>query len=104
MSTKTDTGICKLCQQQATLVDSHIIPNFHYKPLKEKEGLFYILSTDPKKKELKRQKGITEHLLCALRWTPKIGHSGSLTQSQKNDPNVQETTSAQSRPESQSWP
>ncbi len=31
-----------------------------------------------------------------LRWTPKVGQAGSLAQTQKNDPNVQETSSAQS--------
>jgi hypothetical protein len=31
-----------------------------------------------------------------LRWTPKVGQDGSLTQSQKNDPHVEETSSAQS--------
>lgn len=38
-----------------------------------------------------------------LRWSPKVGQDGSLTQTQKNDPNVQEATSAQSRSESESW-
>ncbi len=31
-----------------------------------------------------------------LRWSPKVGQVGSLTQSQKNDPYVEETSSAQS--------
>jgi hypothetical protein len=31
-----------------------------------------------------------------LRWTPKVGQVGSLTQNQKNDPYVEETSSAQS--------
>jgi hypothetical protein len=47
------------------LVDSHIIPNFQYKPLKQAEGHFLVLSTNPEKKVVKRQKGITEYLLCA---------------------------------------
>lgn len=58
-------GRCRLCLTDQPLVDSHIISNFLYGPLKEKEGLFYILSSDPKKKELKQQRGITERLLCA---------------------------------------
>lgn len=65
MPRKFIIGKCWLCQQQGTLVEGHIIPNFSYKPLKEKEGLYYIVSTDPQKKQLKRQKGLTEHLLCA---------------------------------------
>ena len=56
---------CCLCHIDQPLVDSHIIPNFLYKPLKENEGLFYIVSSDPNKKELKQQRGITEQLLCA---------------------------------------
>ncbi len=38
-----------------------------------------------------------------VKWTPKVGQDGSLIQTQNNDPNVKETTSAQSRSESQSW-
>ena len=57
-------GICKLCQNSGPLVESHIIPNFHFKSLKEDEGFYYVLSTDSNKKELKKQKGPTEHLLC----------------------------------------
>ena len=37
----------------------------------------------------------------AVKWSPKVGQVGSLTQSQQYDPYVQETTSAQSRSESQ---
>jgi len=58
-------GRCCLCHSRDWLVDSHIIPDFHYKPLKQSEGQFYILSTDPAKRKIKRQKGITEALLCA---------------------------------------
>ncbi len=31
---------------------------------------------------------------AAVRWTPKVGQVGSLTQSQQNDPHVEETPSA----------
>jgi hypothetical protein len=62
---KNIQGRCRLCNAEGPLVESHIIPNFQYKPLKEKEGYFLVLSTDPTKKEFKRQKGITEYLLCA---------------------------------------
>lgn len=58
-------GCCRLCKTPGPLVDSHIIPNFQYKPMKEKDGYFLVLSTDPAKKQIKRQKGITEYLLCA---------------------------------------
>lgn len=65
MARNTVYGRCGLCQLNGWLVDSHIIPNFQYKPLKETEGRFYVLSTDPSKKLMKKQKGITENLLCS---------------------------------------
>ncbi|MGC4074943.1 MAG: hypothetical protein QM760_21080 [Nibricoccus sp.] len=68
-------GPCRLCRQQAKLVDGHIISNFSYKPLKEKDGLFYIISTDPNKKELKRQKGLTDHLLCSKCDNERLGNN-----------------------------
>jgi hypothetical protein len=58
-------GQCRLCHSEERLVDSHIIPNFQYKQLKEAEGCFYIVSTDPGRRILKRQKGITERILCS---------------------------------------
>jgi hypothetical protein len=58
------TGKCRLCLGEGALVDSHIIPKFYYKPLKEEEGHYKIVSSDPAKRDLKGQKGITEHLLC----------------------------------------
>ncbi len=56
---------CRLCNSEQWLVDSHIIPKFHYKPLKAVEGHFYVVSADTSKKTSKRQKDITEPLLCA---------------------------------------
>ena len=58
MGGKPIFGRCLLCQKGDLLVDSHIIPKFQYKPLKEKNGLYYILSTDPDKNEEKGQKGV----------------------------------------------
>lgn len=58
-------GRCRLCNTEDWLVDSHIIPNFYFKSLKEAEGHYYVQSTDPSKRELKKQKGITENLFCA---------------------------------------
>jgi len=57
-------GRCRLCGVETRLVDSHIIPGFQYKPLKEAEGHFLVISTDAGKKVYKKQKGITENLLC----------------------------------------
>lgn len=72
MRGKPIPGTCRLCQQITTLVDSHIIPKFHLKPLKEAEGHFYIISSDPTKPELKEQKGVTEHLLCTKCDTERV--------------------------------
>jgi hypothetical protein len=58
-------GRCRLCNTQGWLVESHIIPKLQYKLLKQAEGHFWGLPTDPEKKAIKMQKGITEHLLCA---------------------------------------
>lgn len=60
-----NSEICRLCLRAAPLVDSHIIPNFQFKGLKRVEGRFYELSTDKNVPERKRQRGFTEHLLCA---------------------------------------
>ena len=57
-------GVCRLCLTNGWLVDSHIIPKFFYKPLKEEKGSFLYLSNDPNEKEDREQKGITEYLLC----------------------------------------
>jgi hypothetical protein len=55
---------CRLCLNRKPLVNSHIIPNFQFKPLKKQEGFFYHLSTDENQPERKEQKGITERLFC----------------------------------------
>ncbi len=65
MAKKRIWGRCRLCHLDDWLVDSDIIPKFHYNPLKEAEGRFYILSTDASKKVIPKQKTITENLLCA---------------------------------------
>lgn len=65
MPKKEIQGRCRLCNSDSRLVASHIIPNFHYGPLKRATGHFFVLSPDPSKKLLKKQRGITEYLLCA---------------------------------------
>jgi hypothetical protein len=57
MSKRKIWGRCRLCLSDDWLVDSDIIPKFHYKPLREGEGRFYVLSTDPSKRVEKRRKG-----------------------------------------------
>lgn len=64
MPKKVFIGKCQLCLGQKPLVNSHVIPNFQYKPLKEREGFFYHFSTDENCPERKEQRGITERLFC----------------------------------------
>jgi len=58
-------GICKLCLKEKVLVDSHIFPEFMYKPLYDEKGKFKILSSQIKGVEKEPRKGIYEKLLCA---------------------------------------
>ncbi len=64
MRKKPVMGTCRLCLCHSQLVQSHVIPEFFFKPLKEKDGHFFIQCSDPAKKELKQQKAPTENLLC----------------------------------------
>jgi hypothetical protein len=59
-------GTCRLCREEAVLVDSHVVPAFLFRPLKEVEGRYSILSTDPSERERTGQRGITERLLCRV--------------------------------------
>ena len=64
MAKTPTTGICRLCLQQGVLVDSHIVPNFLCKPMRQKEKFYLAISTDPEVDTSKKQKFITEYLLC----------------------------------------
>jgi len=56
---------CKLCLQNKTLVDSHIIPEFCYESVYDNLHRLNELSTDPKERnKCYKQKGIREKLLC----------------------------------------
>lgn len=55
---------CKLCRENKTLMNSHIIPEFIYKPLYDDNHRFHVLSTYQKKGRTIEQKGIREKLLC----------------------------------------
>ena len=56
--------ICKLCHRETELMESHIIPEFFYKPLYDDLHRFYALSTDEEEKNRLMQKGLKEKLLC----------------------------------------
>ncbi len=55
-------GICRLCQKEAELRNSHILPEFFY--LKLYDELYRTMSLSSNKKERYIQKGVREYLLC----------------------------------------
>ena len=64
------TGICKLCLNEKELRQSHIIPEFMYQNIYDKDPKrFYTLNvhieSDEDSKRKIEQKGIREYLLCA---------------------------------------
>lgn len=54
-------GFCKLCLEEKPLCNSHIIPEFAYKPLYDKKGRLLIFSEFDFEY---KQKGLREYLLC----------------------------------------
>lgn len=58
-------GTCRLCRKRTTLCESHIIPEFLYKPLYDSKHRFFRVSTGEKPKRPFEQKGVRERLLCA---------------------------------------
>ena len=57
-------GVCKLCLQQRELCDSHIIPEFMYKPLYDNKHRAIAVSANGTEQEETIQKGYREPLLC----------------------------------------
>lgn len=55
---------CKLCSQDKALANSHILPEFVFKPLYDEKHRFHKISTDKFVKNSFLQKGVREHLLC----------------------------------------
>jgi hypothetical protein len=55
---------CKLCKEHKPLSESHIFPEWLYKPLYDDNHRFFVLSTDTNKRRGTRPKGIYEKLLC----------------------------------------
>jgi hypothetical protein len=56
--------LCQLCLKNKNLCASHIIPEFFYKPLYDDIHRYLQFSTKPNEKNIYRQKGIWEKLLC----------------------------------------
>jgi hypothetical protein len=59
-----EIGRCRLCLQEKELMDSHVFPEFLYKPLYDGKHRFFRLSTDPDERESIKYKGTRERLLC----------------------------------------
>ncbi|PJZ79865.1 hypothetical protein [Leptospira meyeri] len=57
-------GHCKLCKEEKTLSESHIIPEFWFQPLYHNHK-FIQPKMDKKLGVAIYQKGIKEHMLCA---------------------------------------
>lgn len=55
---------CQLCNENKPLRESHIFPEWLYKPLYDDAHRFFVLSTDTNKRRGTRPKGIYEKLLC----------------------------------------
>ena len=56
---------CKLCRNEDTLRNSHVIPEFYYKAIYDKDKKrFYAISSDEEKRPRHHQKGLREKLLC----------------------------------------
>lgn len=61
---------CQLCLKNYNLINSHILPEYLYKPLytpvpgHQKVRRIYIIYSDPKKKLEFEQKGLREKLMC----------------------------------------
>lgn len=56
---------CELCLEEKSIMRSHIIPEFFYKPIYEEEPKRYFgVSTDSSERIDHRQQGIWDRLLC----------------------------------------
>lgn len=55
---------CRLCKEDRPLRESHIFPEWLYKPLYDDNHRFFVLSTDVNKRRGIHPKGIYEKLLC----------------------------------------
>jgi len=56
---------CALCGKNEPLLNSHIIPEFAFKPTYDPKHRYHVLSTFARRPRLLEQKGLREPLLCA---------------------------------------
>lgn len=55
---------CALCHATSLLRNSHIIPEFQYKPIYDAKHRMHVISSDADKRDRFAQKGLREKLLC----------------------------------------
>ena len=60
----TEEGICRLCGKQSALCESHIVPEFMYKPVYAKRQMIGFKEYNFGFKPRVYQKGLREYLLC----------------------------------------
>lgn len=66
MTKRKTVGCCRLCEQELELCNSHIIPEFFYKPLYDVRHQYLEMNTfDIPSDNKTHQKGLRERLLCA---------------------------------------
>lgn len=56
--------VCRLCKNERELKRSHILPEFIYRPLYDKDHKIKVVSTDPARRVYYERKGLRERLLC----------------------------------------
>ncbi|MCU7863661.1 MAG: hypothetical protein KZQ92_06755 [Candidatus Thiodiazotropha sp. (ex Lucinoma borealis)] len=56
---------CRLCRSEKKLNNSHIIPEFVYRPLYDEINRFHVVTTHENERNKYLQKGIREKLLCS---------------------------------------
>lgn len=57
-------GECKLCKAHGNLRNSHILPEFLYKPMYDEKHCFMVINPNPARAIRKFQIGLRERLLC----------------------------------------
>jgi len=57
-------AICRLCLHESELRNSHIIPEFVYKPIYDEKHRFDVIARAKEIRNDEKQKGLREHLLC----------------------------------------
>jgi hypothetical protein len=63
---RTGLGKCRLCLREGNLSNSHVIPEFLYLPMYDEKHRLLQIPADSSRSLVWQQKGLREHMLCAL--------------------------------------